>query len=167
MNIERKTKGLAVLSLVLVAAIASGILLTTQAASAAANEDNLQSTLNTQLAAVTTPVSDTTASAGNVTGDAPTAVPFWGEGPMGFGRHGRGFGGMCGGFGPIEVSDEYKTAAPVYWPVVGYHLHRPDAAVFCLVFALKPSVPIPHELLDMGSGFLRTFSRLHIGNPHR
>ena len=110
MNIERKTKGLAVLSLVLVAAIASGILLTTQAASAAANEDNLQSTLNTQLAAVTTPVSDTTASAGNVTGDAPTAVPFWGEGPMGFGRHGRGFGGKCGGFGPIEVSDEYKTA---------------------------------------------------------
>jgi hypothetical protein len=29
---------------------------------------------------------------------------------MGFGRHGRGFGGKCGGFGPIEVSDEYKTA---------------------------------------------------------
>jgi hypothetical protein len=28
---------------------------------------------------------------------------------MGFGRHGRGFGGW-GGFGQIEVSDEYKTA---------------------------------------------------------
>jgi hypothetical protein len=110
MSIDRKTKGLAVLSLVLVAAIASGILLTTQAASAASTTANLQSNLKTQLAVVTTTASDTTASTDNVTGDASNTVPFWGEGQMGFGRHGRGFGGMCGGFGPIEVSDEYKTA---------------------------------------------------------
>ena len=111
MSIDRKTKGLAVLSLVLVAAIASGILLTTQAANvAAATTANLQSNLNTQLAVVTTTASDTTNSTDNVTGDVSTIVPFWGAGPMGFGRHGRGFGGMCGGFGPIEVSDEYKTA---------------------------------------------------------
>ena len=109
MNIDRKTKGLAVLSLVLVAAIASGILLTTQATIAAATTTNLQSNLNTQLAVVTTTASDTTNSTDTVTGDASITVPFWGEGPMGFGRHGKGFGGMCGGFGPIEASDEYKT----------------------------------------------------------
>jgi hypothetical protein len=109
MSIDRKTKGLAVLSLVLVATIASGILLTTQASNVATTTD-LESNLNTQLAVVTTTASDATNSTDNVTGDASNPVPFWGEGPMGFGRHGKGFGGMCGGFGPIEVSDEYKTA---------------------------------------------------------
>jgi hypothetical protein len=109
MSIDRKTKGLAVLSVVLVAAIASGILLTTQAANAVATTTNLQSNLKTQLAVVTTTASDTTTSTDNATGDVSSIVPFWGEGPMGFGRRGRGFGGMCGGFGPIEVSDEYKT----------------------------------------------------------
>ncbi len=109
MSIDRKTKGLAVLSLALVAAIASGILLTTQAANATATTTNLQSNLNTQLAVVTTTASDTTTSTDNATGDVSGIVPFWGESPMGFGRYGRGFGGMCGGFGPIEVSDEYKT----------------------------------------------------------
>ncbi len=39
MSIDRKTKGLAVLSLVLVAAIASGILLTTQAAKRSSHHD--------------------------------------------------------------------------------------------------------------------------------
>ena len=110
MNIDRKTKGLAVLSLVLVAAIASGILLTTQATSPAATTTNLQSDLNTQLAVVTTTASDATNSTDNAAGNASNTVPIWSEGPMGFGRHGRGFGGMCGGFGPIEVSDEYRTA---------------------------------------------------------
>ena len=98
------------LSLIVVAAIASGILLTTQASSAAATTTNLQSNLNTQLAVLTTTTSDTTNSTNTVTGDAPNIVPGWGVGPMGFGRHGRGFGGGRGGFGRIQVSDEYKTA---------------------------------------------------------
>ena len=98
------------LSLIVVAAIASGILLTTQATSTAATTTNLQSNLNTQLAVLTTPTSDNTNSNNNVTGDASNIVPGWGEGPMGFGRHGRGFGGGCGEFGRIQVSDEYKTA---------------------------------------------------------
>jgi hypothetical protein len=110
MSIDKKTKGLAILSLVLIAGIASGILLTTQATSAAATTTNLQSNLNTQLAVLTTTTSDNTNSNNNVTGDASNIVPGWGEGPMGFGRHGRGFGGMCGEFGRIQVSDEYKTA---------------------------------------------------------
>jgi hypothetical protein len=105
---DRKTKGLALLSLIVLAAIASGVLLTTQAANAAIND--LHSNYDTQLAVLTTPTSDTTNSTDSITGDAIDIVPGWGEGPMGFGRHGRGFGGMCGGFGPIEVSDEYKAA---------------------------------------------------------
>jgi hypothetical protein len=101
---------LAVLSLVLVAAIASGILLATQASSAAATTTDLQSNYNTQLSVLTTTTSDATNATDTITGDSTNIVPGWGEGPMGFGRHGRGFGGVCGGFGPIEVSDEYKTA---------------------------------------------------------
>jgi hypothetical protein len=102
---------LAVLSIIVVAAIASGILLTTQATSAAVATTNTQSNLNTQTAVLTTTTSEDTDSNNNVTGDITNIVP-WGEGPMGFGRHGRGFGGECGrgGFGTMEVSDEYKTA---------------------------------------------------------
>jgi len=110
MNIERKTKGLALLSLVVIAAIASGILLTTQASNAAATTTaNLLSSYNKQLAVLTT-TSDTTNATDTITGDTTNIIPSWGEGPMGFGRHGRGFGGGFGGFGPIEVSDEYKEA---------------------------------------------------------
>ena len=97
------------LSIIVVAAIASGILLTSQATSTAATTTNLQSNLNTQLAVLTTTTSDNTNSNNNVTGDASNIVP-WGEGPMGFGRQCRGFGGGCGDFGRIQVSDEYKTA---------------------------------------------------------
>lgn len=97
------------LSIIVVAAIASGILLTTQATSTAATTTNLQSNLNTQPAVLTT-TSDNTNSNNNVTGDTTNIFPGWCEGPMGFGRHGRGFGGGCGDFGRIQVSDEYKTA---------------------------------------------------------
>ena len=111
MTIDRKTKGLALLSLVVIAAIASGLLLTTQASSAADTTTDLQSSYNTQLAVLTTTTSDTTNSTDTVTGDTSNIVPDWGGGPMGFGRHGRGFGGGgCGGFGAIEVSDEYEAA---------------------------------------------------------
>jgi Cu/Zn superoxide dismutase len=107
MSIERKIKSLALLSLVVIAAIASGILLATQASSAAATTTDLQSNYNTQLAVLTTTTSDTTNATDTITGDTTNIVPGWGRGPMGFGIH--GFGG-CGGFGQIEVSDEYKTA---------------------------------------------------------
>ena len=111
MNIDRKTKGLAVLSLVLVAAIASGILLTTQATSAAATSTNLQSNLNTQLAVVTTTASDTTNSTDTVTGDASITIPFWGEVPQWASEDtGEASAVDAEASEPIEVSDEYKTA---------------------------------------------------------
>ncbi len=69
------------LSIIVVAAIASGILLTTQATSTAATTTNLQSNLNTQLAVLTTTTSDNTNSNNNVTGDASNIVPGWGEEP--------------------------------------------------------------------------------------
>jgi hypothetical protein len=98
--------------LISIAAIATGLLMASQASTAATTTSDLQSNTNTQLAVVTTTASDTTGPTDSVTGNATNIVPCWGEGPMGFGRHGRGFGcefGM-GGFGAIEVSDAYKTA---------------------------------------------------------
>jgi hypothetical protein len=110
MSIDRKTKGLAVLSLILVASIASGILLTSQATSVASPATDLQTNFNTQPAVLTTTTSDNTDSNNDVTSDIPRIFPGWCEGPMGFGRHGRGFGGGFGEFGQVQVSDEYKTA---------------------------------------------------------
>ena len=110
MSIDRKTKGLTMLSLILVASIASGILLASQATSAAATTSNVQTNLNTEPAVLTTTTSDNTDSNNNVTSDIPRIFPGWCEGPMRFGRRGRGFGGGLGGFGQIQVSDEYKTA---------------------------------------------------------
>ncbi len=103
MKIDRKTKGLALLSLVAIAAIATGLLVATQASNGSVAND-LESSYNTQLAVVTSTASDTTGWA--------DSIPCWGEGPMHLGRCGRGFSGGfgMGGFGPIEVSDEYKTA---------------------------------------------------------
>jgi hypothetical protein len=110
MIIDRKTKGLAVLSLILVASIASGIFLTSQATSAAATTSDAQTNFNTEPAVLTTTTSDNTDSNNNVTSDIPRIFPGWCQGPMGFGRLGRGFRGGFGGFGQIQVSDEYKTA---------------------------------------------------------
>jgi hypothetical protein len=110
MSIDRKTKGLAVLSLMLVASIASGVLLASQATRAAATTSDFQTNSNTEPAVLTTTTSDNTDSSNNVTSDIPRIFPGWCEGPMGFGRRGRGFGGGFGGFGQIQVSDEYKTA---------------------------------------------------------
>ena len=114
MTIERKSKGLAWLIVVLIAAVAGGILLATQAsASTSALANTSASSDLTQLAVLTTQLSDPTGdnSKGLVTGDAFGMFgPGFGGGPMGFGRHG-GFGRhRMGGFGPIEVSDEYKAA---------------------------------------------------------
>lgn len=91
--------------MVLAAAITGGILLATQASGSNSTLEN--STTTTDL----TQVSDATNSNSTmlITGDAPGLFcPGYG---MGFGGHGMGFGrhGM-GGFGQIQVSDEYKTA---------------------------------------------------------
>ena len=110
MSIDRKTKGLTVLSLILVASIASGILLASQATSVAATTSDVQTNLNTEPAVLTTATSDNTDLSNNVTSEIPRIFPGWCEGPMGFGRRGRGFGGGFGGFGIVQVSDEYKTA---------------------------------------------------------
>ena len=88
--------------MVLAAAITGGILLATQASG---------STVGNSTTTDLTQVSDATNSnpAMLITGDAPGLFdPGYG---MGFGGHGMGFGrhGM-GGFGQIQVSDEYKTA---------------------------------------------------------
>jgi hypothetical protein len=110
MSIDRKTKGLTALSLILMASIASGILLASQATSVAATTSDVQTNLNTEPAVLTTTTSDNTDSNNNVTSEIPRIFPGWCEGPMGFGRRGRGFGGGFGGFGQVQVSDEYKTA---------------------------------------------------------
>jgi hypothetical protein len=110
MSIDRKTKGLTALSLILMASIASGILLASQATSVAATTSDVQTNLNTEPAVLTTTTSDNTDSNNNVTSEIPRIFPGWCEGPMGFGRRGRGFGGGFGEFGQVQVSDEYKTA---------------------------------------------------------
>ena len=97
------------LSLILVASIASGVLLASQATSAAVTTSDVQTNLNTEPAVLTTTTSDNIDSSNNVTSDIPRIFPGWCECPMGFGRRGRGFGGGFGGFGQIQVSDEYKT----------------------------------------------------------
>jgi len=112
---DRKTIGLTLLSLVLVAAIAGGALLVTRAANLNQETvDDLQSNYNTQLAVVTSTVAETTTDE-NITAEVTTFAPDRCEGfmgPMQFGRHGRGLiGGFgMGGFGQIEVSDEYKAS---------------------------------------------------------
>jgi hypothetical protein len=107
--IDRKTKGMALLLTITIAAVAGGILLMAQASNVAATTTNAQSNSDAQLAVVTT-TSDTTGSADSTTGDATNIVPGWCEGPMGFGRRGMGFAHDFRGFSGIEVSDEYKAA---------------------------------------------------------
>ena len=82
------------LTIVAIAAIMGGFLLTTQAA-------DTSNTTATDTTNTTTVTADTNY----------TAVPGWDNGCMGFGGpgHGMGFGRHgFGGFGPIEVSDEFK-----------------------------------------------------------
>lgn len=114
MKIDRKSKGIALLSVVVLAVIASGILLAAQASDATATLAENESNYDTQLAVVTNSDSATTEddSTDTATENAPTIVSGFDEGRIGFGRHCRGFGrgGFFGGFGPIEVSDGYKEA---------------------------------------------------------
>jgi hypothetical protein len=94
MSINKKIMALTLLTLVAFAAVMGGFLLTTQATD----------TSNTT-------VTDTTNTTTATTDNNYTAIPGWDNGwmdfggpghDMGFGRHG------FGGFGPIEVSDEFK-----------------------------------------------------------
>jgi len=95
MSINRKIIALTLLTLVALAAVMGGFLLTTQAT-------------DTNGATETTTENTTT-----VTTDAGCiAVPDWNIGGMGFGgpshRHRGGFGGFESGFIPVEVSAEFE-----------------------------------------------------------
>jgi hypothetical protein len=98
MALNTKTKALALLSIVVLAMIVSGILLTTQAA-------DTVTAANNETAAVTTETSDSTTA----TAETCPMLPGWDNRGMGFGRHimGPGRHGF-GGFGAIEVSEEFE-----------------------------------------------------------
>jgi hypothetical protein len=96
MNINRKTSTLALLTVVALAAIIGGFLLTRQAASATNTSDT-----------------NTTTTTPNLnTGDFPYWNNSWmGLGPEFGGRMKGGFRGGCGGgegYGDIQVSDAFK-----------------------------------------------------------
>jgi hypothetical protein len=83
---------LTLLSVVAVAALISGILLTAQATETSTTTDTITTTATTTNATTTT--------------DADSICPSgWNFNHMGFGRH--GFGGF-GGFGQIQVSSEFE-----------------------------------------------------------
>jgi hypothetical protein len=108
MKIDKKTKGMALLSVVLIATIAGGLFLMAQASNTD-NPTDFNNDTDNQLATVTT-ISD---DANEETEKFTDIVPFGDAGmmgPMRFGKHMRGFGGPCMAFGPIEISDEYKAA---------------------------------------------------------
>lgn len=93
MTKNRKISALALLSLVAFAAIMGAFLLTAQAADTATATD--ENALNT-------------AATNTVAGDSSNALGV-GFGGMGFGgRHRGGSMGMFGGFGVIEVSEEFE-----------------------------------------------------------
>jgi hypothetical protein len=95
MSINRKIVGLTLLSLVALAAVMGGFLLTTQAT-------DTNDTTETTTANTTTVITDNNCS----------VVPDWNIGGMSFGepgqRHRGGFGGFGPGFIPVEVSAEFK-----------------------------------------------------------
>lgn len=93
MNINRKTSTLTLLTVITLAAIMGGLLLTREAAS----------TTNT------TDTDTTTSKAYLNSSDFPYWNNSWtGLGPEFGGRMGCGFRGGCGGYGDIQVSDEFK-----------------------------------------------------------
>jgi hypothetical protein len=95
--INGKSKALALFSVIAIAAIASGIILIPQLASATGSGDT---SLNNQ-------ASDATTTATQQTNE--TVLPSWTCQGIGFGGPGMRFGRHgFGGFGQIEVSDEFK-----------------------------------------------------------
>jgi hypothetical protein len=95
MSIDRKIMALTLLTLVALAAVMGGFLLTTQAT-------DTNGTTETTTENTTTATTDAGCS----------SVPNWNIGGMGFGgpsdRHRGGFGGFGSGFIPVEVSAEFE-----------------------------------------------------------
>jgi len=97
MAINGRSKTLALFSVIAIAAIVSGILLVPQIANATETED-------TSLNALVADEADTVQQGVN-----EIALPRWNPDCRGFGRRGMRFGrGGFGGFGPIEVSEEFE-----------------------------------------------------------
>jgi hypothetical protein len=100
---ENKIKALGLLSLIAVAAVIGGILMTARA------DDNSTTTSTNTAVTTETTTNTTTSTASN------TPIPTWICGGMGFGRHGgMGFGrpggpGGFGGLGQIEVSADFTA----------------------------------------------------------
>jgi hypothetical protein len=95
MSLNGKSKALALFSVIAIVAIASGILLVPQMVNATETED-------TSLTAQTL---DATATQETT----ELVIPSWNNDCLGFGRHGMRFGmHNFGGFGPIEVSEEFE-----------------------------------------------------------
>jgi hypothetical protein len=92
-----KSKILALFSVIAIAAIVSGILLVPQMVNAAETEDT----------SLTTQTSDTTETTAEETN--ATVIPRWNSHCIGFGRRGMRSGPHdFGGFGAIEVSEEFE-----------------------------------------------------------
>ena len=88
---------MAIFSVIAIAAIASGIILIPQMANATATGDT----------SLTTQTSDATNVVTQQTNEIQ--LPSWNNDCAGFGRRGMRFGmGGFGGFGPVEVSEEFK-----------------------------------------------------------
>ena len=97
MAINGRSKTLALFSVIAIAAIVSGILLAPQIANATETED-------TSLNALVADEANTVEQEVN-----EIALPSWNPDCRGFGRRGMRFGrGGFGGFGPIEVSEEFE-----------------------------------------------------------
>ena len=97
MAINGKSKALALFSVIAIAVIASGILLVPQMVNATETED-------TSLTTQAPDAIDTVTQEEN-----EVVLPNWNHDCIGFGRHGMRFGMRgSGGFGPIEVSEEFK-----------------------------------------------------------
>jgi len=92
-----KSKALALFSVIAIAAIISGILLVPQMVNATENEDT----------SLTTQASDAAITATQEENEL--VLPGWNGNCIGFGKRGMRFGmGGFGGFGPVEVSEEFK-----------------------------------------------------------
>ena len=88
---------MALFSVIAIAAIASGIILIPQMANATETGDT----------SLTTQTSDATNTANQEANEM--VLPSWDGNCIGFGRRGMLFGmGGIGGFGPVEVSEEFK-----------------------------------------------------------
>ena len=97
MAIHGKSKAFALFSVIVIAAIVSGILLAPQLVKASETEDT---SLTTQTSDLTETVTQE---------QTETVLPNWDKNCMGFGRHGTRSGMHdFGGFGSIEVSEEFE-----------------------------------------------------------